>query len=484
MNAPFADHYGADPRVDDLPPFTATKETPPPLDDAVPPEFSDDALALAFTARHGGELRFTAGWGRWHRWDGTRWAEDDTLRVFDDARAICRSAAAQAANGNSRAAERIALAVGSARTVAAVEKMARADRRHAALPDQWDSDPWVLNTPGGVVDLRTGKLLPHDAARYLTKGTAVAPENREPTAFLKFLRRAMDGDEELIAFVQRMSGYALTGSTREHALFFAYGHGGAGKGVLINLLTAMLADYACTAPMSTFTASAGEQHPADLAMLRGARLVTAQETEEGRPWAEAKIKTLTGGDPISARLMRQNFFTFTPTFKLLFAGNRRPGLRGVDEAMRRRFNLIPFEVTVPREERDPELPEKLRGEWGAVLAWAIRGCLEWQRIGLAPPQKVRAATDAYLDDQDNLSAWIASCCEEAGTAEETSAALFGTWKKWAVGNGEEPGSNKTFSETLERHGYPKRKGMRGALFRGLRLRRPDYTDDPRLGEGA
>ncbi len=216
-------------------------------------------------------------------------------------------------------------------------------------------------------------------------------------------------------------------------------------------------------------------------MLRGARLVTAQETEEGRQWAESKIKSLTGGDPITARFMRQDFFTFTPQFKLLIAGNHRPGLRNVDEAMRRRLHLIPFTVTIPAAERDPELPEKLKAEWPGILKWAIQGCLEWQRIGLDPPPAVTAATAEYLEAEDSLSLWMAECLIPVRNSFESGADLFGSWKTWAERAGEVAGTQKRFSQNLETKGARlTRQGKAGTRgFEGFRLVRPDYTEDAR-----
>ena len=254
----------------------------------------------------------------------------------------------------------------------------------------------------------------------------------------------MAGDTELIGFLQRVAGYALTGSTVEHALFFLYGTGANGKGVLLNTLTGIFGDYATIAAMETFTASNSERHPTDLAMLRGARLVSAQETEEGRRWAEAKIKSLTGGDPISARFMRMDFFTYVPQFKLLIAGNHKPGLQGVDEAIRRRLNLVPFAVTIPPAERDLRLPEKLGAEWPAILRWAIDGCLEWRRRGLDQPQAVRAATDEYLADEDVFARWLGEFCQRTAWCHETTAELFASWRKYCEQTGEQAGTEKRF----------------------------------------
>jgi putative DNA primase/helicase len=249
--------------------------------------------------------------------------------------------------------------------------------------------------------LRTGELRDHQPSDYMTKITAVEPSGACPL-WRASLNRIFAGDAELIAYVQRVAGYTLTGSTSEHAMFFGFGTGANGKSVFINTISRILGDYHRTAAIETFTASKFARHPTDLAGLRGARLVTAIETEEGRRWDEAKIKTLTGGDRISARFMRQDYFEFGPQFKLLMAGNHKPSLRSVDESMRRRMNLLPFSVTIPPGERDRDLPEKLKAEWQEILRRMIKGCLEWQSIGLDPPPAVRDATAAYLEAEDTV----------------------------------------------------------------------------------
>ena len=417
----------------------------------IPAEFSDESLALRFTTEHAASLRYVAAWGRWYEWSGSVWKQDETLAVFDLARRLCRQASADCEK------EKVAAMIASAKTVAAVERLAKADRRHAATIEQWDADPWLMNTPGGVVDLRTGQTRPHQPTDYMTKMTAVTPDADCPCPlWLDFLGTITAGDAELQAFLKRMAGYCLTGSIREHALFFAFGTGGNGKGVFLNCLIAILAAYAAVASMETFTASQGDRHPTDLAMLRGARLVTAQETEEGRRWAESRIKALTGGDPITARFMRQDFFTFEPVFKLLIAGNHRPGLRGVDEAIRRRMNLLPFTVTIPASDRDPALPEKLRKEWPGILAWAVAGCLEWQKDGLEAPDAVTAATADYLDAEDGLGAWLTECCipdPEVNADPFPSSQLYSSWRTWAEAAGEYVGSQKRFVQAMVSKGY-------------------------------
>ena len=399
-------------------------------------------------------------------WDGKRWAVDDTRKAFDLSREICRKAAAEhrTTSNNAKASAQIA----SAKAVAATLSLARADRRLAATIDQWDADPWALNTPGGIVNLRTGHCSASTAAHHMTKLTAVAPGGDCPR-FLAFLDEVTGGDKSLIDFLQRVLGYCLTGLTREHALFFLYGTGANGKSVLLNTVAGILGDYHRTAPIETFTASAVDRHPTELACLQGRRLVTAIETEEGRRWAESRIKALTGGDKIAARFMRGDFFEFTPAFKLVIAGNHKPGLRSVDEAIRRRFHLIPFTVTIPEAHRDPELGEKLRQEWPGILDWMIAGALAWQVQGLCPPEAVTAATRLYLEAEDSLSAWIDECCKLDPNGWTTISVLFASWRAWADQAGEQQGTRKRFIQNLETRGFSYERKKYGRGIAGIRI---------------
>ncbi|HEX3666187.1 MAG TPA: phage/plasmid primase, P4 family [Rhizomicrobium sp.] len=427
-----------------------------------PPEFTDEALALRFAELQRDHLRFTAKWGAWSVWDGTRWAFDETLAAFDMVRSVCRE---QAAACNEK---RIATALASAKTVAAVEKLAKSDRLLAARTDQWDSDPLLLNTPGGVIDLRTGLVRAAKPGDYITKSTTV-PLGGNCPLWCSFIERITDGDVALSDFMRRMIGYAATGITTEHALFFGHGNGSNGKSVFLNTVAAVLGDYHRTAPIETFTESASDRHPTELAGLRGARLVTAVETEEGRRWQEAKLKVLTGGDKIAARFMRQDFFEYVPQFKLIVAGNHKPGLRTVDEAIRRRFHLIPFSVTIPAEERDPELCEKLKAEWPGILRWIIDGCMEWQRDGLLPPAAVTSATAAYLEGEDAIATWMLERCQRDPDAWGKSSDLFRSWSKWADRAGEPAGTMRRFVHALEARGFAAQRKMTGRGFAGLQL---------------
>ena len=440
-------------------------------DGVLPIGFTEDALAAEFSEQHGEDWRHVAVWGAWLTWTGTRWEREGTLRAFDLARRVCRAAANRANNAKVRT------KLSQASTVAAVERLARADRRHATSAEVWDRDPWLLNTPAGIVDLRSGALAPHDRSLCMTKITSAAPRGDCP-AWLAFLGQVTGGDAELQAYLRRVVGYALTGVTTGHALFFLYGTGANGKSVFLNTLTALLGDYATVAPMDMFMATSGERHPTDMAGLRGARIVTSIETEQGSRWAESKLKALTGGDRITARFMRQDFFEFTPQFKLLVAGNHKPSIRNVDEAMRRRLHMVPFTVTIPPARRDKRLPERLLAERDGILASAIEGCLEWQRVGLRPPPTVLAATDEYFEAEDALGRWIEECCERIASHVETTATLFASWKAWAEANGEYVGSVRRFSDSLLNRNFARDRERAARAFRGLRVKAPIAPSDP------
>lgn len=419
------------------------QESPQPED----MELTEDGVARAFTARFKGRLRFDHEAGAWYEWMGDHWRRDGTGLAFQFAREVARKLSEDGGTREQATARKKGFAAG-------VEAFARVDRAHAVTQAVWDQDPFLMGVRGGVVDLRTGELLPADPAHGITKRAAVAPAaTADCPIWLGFLDQATGGDLEVIGFLRRWLGYCLTGDTREHALIFVYGPGGNGKSVLLNTVTRLMGDYATTAAMDTFTTSKGDKHPTELALLRGARLVTASETEEGRAWAEARIKQMTGGDPVTARFMRCDFFTYQPQFKLTIVGNHAPALSNVDDAARRRFNILPF-VRKP-EKPDRELEAKLEAEWPGILRWMIEGTGEWLRDGLGQPESIRAATANYFSEQDMVARWIEERCTLTPanpTHYETAAELFASWSDFAKAAGEPAGTQKRLAPKLRMRG--------------------------------
>jgi putative DNA primase/helicase len=465
-----APNHNPDPGIPSPPGRPAPDEPKPDSPDSAP-AFSEDFLALQFTKEHAGTLRYVSPWGKWLIWNGAKWDFDEKLKAYSLARQICRKAAKPINK------KKEGKTVASARTRAAVISLAQSDPCHAASTDQWDRDLWLLNTPDGVIDLKTGIIRPHTATDYMTKICAVSPDRAMPIPqWQKFLARVTANDIKLQEYMQRMAGYGLTGVTIEHALFFLYGTGRNGKGVFLNTVAQILYDYHVTASQETFIASTSERHPTDLAMLRGARLVTVAETEQGKRWAESRIKQMTGGDRITARFMRQDFFEYDPQFKLLISGQHRPGLNAVNEAIKSRFNMVPFTVTIPEKERDKNLTKKLESEWPGILAWAIEGCLQWQKIGLSPPPIVVAATTEYLKGEDKYGRWIDERCERV-SVWTSSSELFASWKSWAEENNEYLVSQTKFSNELKEAGFEKEDRRNANGFKGLRvLPRDPFTE--------
>jgi putative DNA primase/helicase len=447
----------------------ARKEPPPTIDqdgnqlDGF--DLTEDGIALAFTAAFHDKLRYCHTTGAWFEWTGKAWRRDERKRAFSWARRVCREMARSSGAGGSELAK-----VSKAATAGAVERFAQADETFAVTAAIWDNDPLLMGTPGGTLDLLTGLLRDPEPDDHITKLTACTPSQTALCPlWLKFLAEATGDDEALIRFLQQWCGYALTGDTREHALLFVYGPGGNGKSVFLNVVSGILGEYAKTAPMDSFTASQSERHPTDMAGMKGARLVTASETEEGRAWAEAKIKAMTGGDTISARFMRQDFFEYRPEFKLTIVGNHKPQLRNIDEAAKRRFNIVPF-VRKPANP-DRELEQKLRAEWPGIMRWMIDGCQDWQRNGLVRPPIVVEATSDYFAAQDSFGAWIAERCICDTSLQEKPGKLLGDFNEWASQNGEYPATRKTFRGWAERQTNLRYKTVRGSDFvQGLGLK--------------
>jgi len=328
-----------------------------------------------------------------------------------------------------------------------------------------------LGVPSGSVDLSTGALAPADASLLLSKSTAVEPAapGAVPVRWLAFLRETCGGDDDVIRFLQKLFGYALTGKTTEQLLAFIYGEGGNGKGVLVDTIRGIFGGYGHAADMKLFAASKYEGHPTSLAALAGARLVTASETERGQAWAEARIKQLTGGDPITAHFMRQDGFTFEPQFQLVLVGNHRPRIGTIDKAIRRRLVLIEFNhrPTVV----NPRLKEELREEWPEILRWMIDGCLLWQTEGIEIPEAVRHSTEEYFESEDAFGSWLEENCEVGKGFREAGSALFKDWSNYARTVGYEAGTLSSFGTELGRRGHEKKKDGRGTVRRlGLRLR--------------
>jgi putative DNA primase/helicase len=398
-------------------------------------------------------------------------------RAKDTVGLIYEEASRQDESGRRSATAEHALRSEGGSRLQAMITLAQSEPGIAIQPQDLDADPWKLNVPNGTLDLSTGELLSHSRNDLITKLVPVTYD-KDATCprWCAFLARIFSGDAELIRFVQRALGYSLTGSTKEQVLFLLYGTGANGKSTLLEIFRCLLGDYARTSDFGTFLQKRASGVPNDIARLAGARLVTAQEAENGARLSEVLIKQMTGGDTVQARFLYAEHFEFSPRFKLFLAANHKPEIRGTDHAIWRRIKLIPFAVTIPEREQDKDLAEKLKGELPGILAWAVRGCLEWQRDGLGSPTAVNAATGEYRVESDILASFLAECCVEGSTNTASASDLYKAFKEWAERNGEQTVSQTSFGTQLRERGFEKTKKSGLIFWNGLGILVGDSED--------
>lgn len=451
---------------------------------------SDLGNAHRLVRLHGDELLFARSLG-WLSWDGKRYAIDELGVPGRCAQSVATSIRIESANVKKRAARAISdetrnrldkesdrlWAWGAKsqfdRGLRAMLKVAECLPEFAVLPSVFDQDPMVLNAQNGTIDLRSGRLRDHDQADRITKvAKAELRDDHGCPRFLSFLGRIFDGNEELIGFVQRAIGYSLTGSTGEQCFFLLWGQTGSnGKSTLLETIRYIAGDYACNSSPDVLMAQRGGRGPEnDVARLRGARLVTASESGETRRLDEERVKRLTGGDTYTARFLHREYFEFRPQFKLWLAANNRPEIRGTDNAIWRRVRLIPFTVTIPPEEADPELPAKLQAEAAGILRWAIEGCLAWQDGGLRPPVEVTDATAEYRSEQDAMGRFIDEKCTVMSHLRVKAGVLYERYVQWCQRSGEAPVTKRSMGMKLkedERFQQDKSQGARWWIGLGV-----------------
>ena len=404
---------------------------------------------------HGRDLRYAPELGRWFVWDGRHWAEDITGEIYRRAKDVVdglRELAAGAPDQESlkRWLSHWARSSSSARINAMVD-LARTEPDIPVLTRELDPDPHLLAVQNGVVDLHTGELLPHDPARMMTRmvGLDYEPGVRSGM-WTKFLSEIFVGDEELIAYVQRCAGYSATSSAGERKLLIPWGTGHNGKSTLIRVIQTVLGPWATTAGQGLLVTQRSHVHEERIADLHRRRMVASLELEERRTLAEALVKWLTGNDPISARHLYRDRFTFLPTFTVWLVTNHKPRIRGTDEAIKGRVKLIPFKVTIPEDQRISDFHEALFDQCGpAVLAWIVEGAVAWYRDGIGTCLAVEEATAEYLAVEDLFARFLAEHYEEA---EDGKVKLVEMWESWKAAMAEEddrPGRLQDFVAKVE-----------------------------------
>lgn len=436
------------------------------------PEFRTDlGNAQRLVREHGVDLRYVGAWRKWLFWSGKRWEIDETGEVRRRAKATARRRTIAALDAKNDPELTFALKSESARSLDAAVVLAATESEVVIRPGELEQDVWLLNVANGTLDLRTLVLQPHHRGDLCTKLAPVpfAADAKAPR-WERFIEEILP-DAEVRAFVQRLLGCALTGSASEQIVTFFWGSGANGKTTLLGPVQHVLGDYACQAPSELLLAKRGETHPTELTTLFGRRLAVCSEIGEGRALAEVTVKQLTGGDPITARRMREDFWTFLPTHKLIVLTNHKPIVRGTDHAMWRRIRLVPFAVTIPKEGQDKELVRKLLGEAPGILRWLVDGCLAWQRDGLGEPAAVTAATAEYRNAMDVVLGFLSDCCDFDPAAQVPKGRLYQCYLAWANAAGERPLPKVSFGDRVRERGIEEdRSGKkRDRMWVGLRL---------------
>lgn len=429
--------------------------------------------------RHGRNLHYTMERG-WLVWSGQRWQIDDkAVGVAALAMESARSLFDDIKDSTSQAeAFKLAKLACQKRTIEAAMWLARAEPGIYQQLVTFDVDPMTLNVHNGIVDLRNGTLREHsrEARCTMLAGTHFDPDAEAPR-WRQFIGEVCCGDTDLMDYMQRVCGYLLTASVREHCLFFMHGAGRNGKSVMVEAIMRVMGDYAWAAEPEMLMAKKYMSIPVDVAALRGKRAVFLNETGQGQRFDEAKLKNLTGGDRLQARFMRENLFEFDPTHKLMLRGNHKPTVNGTDEGIWSRLKLIPFDLRLEVDEIDRRLPETLNAELPGILAWCVQGCLMWQSEGLTAPAVIEDAITDYRGESDTLGRFIEERCTLRANAQVKSSALYKAYRDFCETGGERYLSQKDFPNELtnRNQAITRERQKTGMRFSGIELNQTDES---------
>jgi putative DNA primase/helicase len=447
---------------------------------------TDRGNGLRLVERYREVIRYCHPWKSWLVWDGKRWKPDDTAEAVRLAKETLDhyirkslkdiatfTKAIQEAGDDTKhilqknrdaAQAELAWLIKSEDSTKMNHMlfMAQSELPIPILPGDFDRNPWLLNVANGTIDLKTGTLLPHRREDLITKISPVEYLPDSPCPLLeKFLWRIMDGNQDLITYLQRAVGYSLTADVSEQCLFFLHGAGCNGKSTFLKIILWMMGDYGLQTVSDLLLAKNSEAHPTERADLFQMRFATTIETEEGKKMAESLMKQLTGGDRLRARKCFKDFFEFDQTWKLWLAANHKPTVRGTDLAVWRRIKLTPFTVTITDQEKDKNLDAKLKKELPGILAWSVRGCIDWQKTGLQEPEEVKQATDSYRAEQDTIGKFIDECCFVNPEVRYRNGDMFDAYQKFS---GDKQMTEPAFNDRLRARGFESKRGTGGYYF--------------------
>ena len=452
------------------------QETDESLSFADSPHNTDMGNARRMLAVVKDKVFYVPEFDRWYIWAETHWQEDTTLEIMRFAKQTVTQMYVEAAavedDDKRKHLIKWAIASEARQRLEAMISLLRSEPGIAIGPNKLDRHPMLLACKNGTLDLATGDLLEPNPCHYITRCLALNYNlDAECPLWEQFLLRIFGGNLELISFVQRLVGHALTGDATGKYLVFLYGaKGNNGKSTLVETIMRMLGLYALKSPTEMVMAKSYRGGiPNDIARLRGVRFTVTNEVDEGMTLSESIVKDLTGNDTLTARFMRAEYFDFTPTHKLWIYGNHKPEITGTDSAIWDRVKLIPFEIEIPEAERDPLLAERLAAELEGVLAWSVRGNLLWQHKGISAPITVKEATSAYRTEQDVTGEFLKECCDFGSTLEIAAGRLFQAYEAWCKHLGLKANTGTKFGSELRKRGFTMRHTRTGGMREGVNL---------------
>lgn len=451
-------------------------------------DMTDTGNAQRMYDRFGQHIRYSYNRKRWYFWTGTQWILDEMGEVKKLADEICedlkREAWAIQDEDMQEAAFKFAKATANTTRKEAMVKECQHIKNIPASPDDFDAYPGYLNCQNGIINLRNGELIPHDPNFMLSKicHCEYDVKHGKPKMWLKFLDDITGGNTELLEYIQRSVGYSISGSNAEQCAYFLYGMGNNGKSTFLDTLADMMGTYGMNVQPDTLMlqsrlGSSGGGANSDIARLKSSRFCTCNEPTEGMRLNEGLLKQITGGGKITARYLYGDEFEFTPEFHIWVDTNHKPVIRGTDLGIWRRIKLIPFEVNIPAEKVDKNLKFKLRKEFPQILAWAVEGCLKWQKDGLKEPECVLEATKEYKQEMDLVAGFIEQCViiDYVSSERVMASDLFNVYRHWARQNNEyEMSSKKFFTEVSKK--LPE-KGRVGKGIYYTRIRLTEYAKE-------
>jgi putative DNA primase/helicase len=449
--------------------------------EAIAALMTDVGNAARFVRDNGARVRFCFGPNHWLIWDGRRWKRDDRGHALTLAKRTALAILDEAKRAGDDSRDRLIDWAKKSQTKERLQAMLYlAQPDVAVVPDELDVDPYAFNCKNGTIDLRTGKLQPHSQDDLITKISLVAfDQNASCPRFDQFLAEIFGDDIELIGFVQRWHGYCLTGDVCEQLLPIYHGEGNNGKSVLLDTISAVMGDYAGEAPPDLLTVRKHPEHPTEIADLFGMRLAIASESERGAELRVQLIKRLTGNARLKARLMRRDYFEFARTHKLILVTNNRPIVKEDTEAVWRRLRLVPFGIVIPKDQRDPELLTKLQAEAPGILAWMVRGCVDWCQRGLCEPATVMAATEAYRGASNSADEFLRECCVFGDNLRIASSTLADAYTAWCARRERVALQGSAFAAVLRVRGCEPRKWKGDRHWFGVSLS-DSWTELPEL----